>query len=62
MIESVKQSVVRPRVGGRMQSILSRRICMNLTDEWKRPIQVGVPDNRTNSEYAGGGQRSTRGE
>ena len=60
MIKSVKQPVVWPRVCSRVETVFSGGVGMNFSNEREGPIKMGVPGNRTNSEYAGGRQRSAR--
>jgi hypothetical protein len=56
MIEGVEQPIMRPRVGGRVQTILSGRVGMDFANEREGPVKMGVPGNRADCEYAGGGQ------
>lgn len=60
VIERVKPAVMGPRIVWRMQALLGRRVGVDLTNERKSTVQVGVPRDRANSSNSGRGQRCTR--
>ena len=59
MVEGVKQTLVRPRVGGRVKAVLGGRRSVHFTNEGNAAVEMSVPGYRASGEQCRRGEGCT---